>query len=174
MTMKLSQHELRWIGQGYDPKPRRSFSINTACYLEPKYLKIEQEQIFHKSWQFLCHEEKLCESGRYVATDIQGQSIVAIRDTDGELRAFYNVCQHRGHELVQGEGQTKLIVCPYHAWTYTLNGALHSARRSEALENFRVSDICLTQVQVETFCHFIFVNLDPTATPLAQQSGVLH
>ena len=174
MTTILSDQEFQQISQGYDPEPLRSFSINTACYREPKYQQIETEQIFHKSWQFLCHEEKLREPGSYVATDIQGQSIVAVRDKEGALRAFYNVCKHRGHELVQGEGWTKLIVCPYHAWTYNLSGSLNSARRSESLENFSIGDICLTQIQVEEFCHFIFVNLDPTATPLAEQSGELR
>ena len=173
MNTMLSSADFENISKGYDPVPERSYSINTECYRNPKFLEIERQQIFHKSWQFLCHEEKLREPGSYVAADIQGQCIFAARDQEGELRAFYNVCKHRGHELLSGEGQTKVITCPYHAWVYNLNGALKRARRSELIENFEVEKICLNQVKVEIFCHLVFVNLDTTAIPLAQQSGGL-
>ncbi len=173
MTTILSAEELATIEAGYDPIASRSWSINARCYIDPKFQDIEREQIFHRSWQFLCHEEKLREDGSYIAADIEGQSIVATRDTTGKLRAFYNVCKHRGHELVKGEGKLNRITCPYHAWTYELNGSLKAARHSEKIENFNKSEICLDQVQIETFCHLVFINLDPNATPLAEQSGDL-
>lgn len=173
MTERLSRDEMQHIGKGYDPVAARSFSINTDCYRDPKFLKVEQEQIFHKTWQFLCHEEKLRNPGSYVAMDVQGQSIVAMRGADGELRAFYNVCKHRGHELLSGEGKTRFVTCPYHAWTYNLDGTLREARRSNLIENFDKDDFCLSGVQIETFCHLVFVNLDPDAAPLAEQSGDL-
>ncbi len=174
MNTMLSSAELEKISKGYDPAPERSYSINTECYRNPKFLDIERQQIFHKSWQFLCHEEKLREPGSYIAVDIQGQSIFAARDQQGELRAFYNVCKHRGHELLFGEGQTRAITCPYHAWVYDLNGQLKRARRSETIENFDINQICLNQVKIETFCHLVFVNLDQTATPLAEQTENLE
>ena len=173
MTERLTRHELEAIGKGYDSVAARSFSVNTDCYRDPKFLDVEREQIFYKSWQYLCHEEKLREQGSYLATDIQGRSVVAVRDTDGKLRAFYNVCKHRGHELLQGEGRIRAITCPYHAWVYNLDGALRRARRSELIENFDESKICLAPVQVEEFCHLVFVNLDQEAAPLADQSGDL-
>ncbi|MDJ0780001.1 MAG: ring-hydroxylating oxygenase subunit alpha [Gammaproteobacteria bacterium] len=157
----------------YDSTAVRSHSIDTRCYVDPRFLQIEREQVFHRSWQFVCHEEKLRAPGSYVALDIEGQSVVALRNRDGELRAYYNVCKHRGHELLFGEGQTKRITCPYHAWTYDLDGALVTAPRSEHIENFERRDICLDPVQIEVFCHLVFVNLDPEAAPLAQQSGAL-
>ncbi len=174
MADRLTREELKSIEHGYDSVAARSFSINKDCYRDPKFLNIEREQIFHKSWQFLCHEEKLRKPGSYVAADVQGQSVFAARDSDGELRAFYNVCQHRGHELLAGDGNTKFITCPYHAWVYKLDGTLHRARRSELIENFNKSDICLTAIQVEEFCHLIFVNLDPNAAALAEQTGDLR
>jgi choline monooxygenase len=173
MPRSFSLDSLRAISEGYDPRPSRSSSIGAACYRDPDFMNIEREQIFHRSWQFLCHEEKLGNSGSYVAADVQGQSIVAVRGADGELRAFYNVCKHRGHELVRGEGRTRLLVCPYHAWSYALDGSLKAARRSENLENFSAGDICLSRVRVETFCHLVFVNLDMNAPSLAEQSGDL-
>jgi choline monooxygenase len=169
----LNTNELSAIRGKYDTIATRSHSINTRCYTDPKFLKIEQEQVFHRSWQFLCHEEKLRAAGSYVTLNIEGPPIVAIRNRDGELRAYYNVCKHRGHELLSGEGQTKRITCPYHAWTYDLDGALVTAPRSEHLENFAQQKICLDPVQIETFCHLVFINLNPDAAPLAEQSGNL-
>ncbi len=174
MIETLTREELETISKGYDSVAVRSFSINKNCYRDPRLLKIEREQIFHKTWQFLCHEEKLREPGSYVATDLQGQSVFAARDSDGALRAFYNVCKHRGHELLTGNGNTKFITCPYHAWVYNLDGSLRRARRSELIEDFDKSAICLTPVQVEEFCHLIFINLDVDAAPLAEQSGDLR
>jgi choline monooxygenase len=169
----LSQSEFSQIRGQYDEIATRSHSIHTRCYVDPKFLKIEQEQVFHRSWQFLCHEEKLRDPGSYVTLSIEGQSIVGVRNREGELKAYYNVCKHRGHELLSGEGQTKRITCPYHAWTYDLDGALVSAPRSEHLENFNQKEICLQPVQIQIFCHLVFVNLDPEASPLAMQSGDL-
>ena len=96
-----------------------------------------------------------------------------MRDRQGTLRAFYNVCKHRAHRLLSGEGTTGGIVCPYHAWTYTLDGQLFRAPHTESLEGFDVAGICLDRIRVEEFCGFVYVNLDPDAAPLAEQSGGL-
>ena len=170
MTARLTQRQLAHAGEGYEPVATRSASIGADCYLDPEYLEVEREQIFRRSWQFLCHSEALREPGSYVTADVQDRSIVAIRGEDGELRAFYNVCKHRGHELLEGAGTTRLITCPYHAWVYNLNGRLHRARRSELIEGFDPGGISLTPVRVEVFCHLVFVNLDPRARPLAEQT----
>ena len=169
----LSNNEFNQIKGQYDEEALRSHSINTRCYLDSKFLQIERDQVFQRSWQFVCHEEKLREPNSYIAIDVQGQSVVAIRNKAGELKAFYNVCKHRGHELIFGEGKTKKLTCPYHAWTYNLDGALVVAPRSEHIENFNAGEICLEPVQIEVFCHFVFVNLDPDAAPLAEQTGEL-
>ena len=109
MSEILTRAELERVGKGFDPVAARSWSINTDCYRDPKFLEIERDQIFRRTWQFLCHEEKLRERGQYVTTEIQGHSVFAIRDSSGELRAFYNVCKHRGHQLLEGEGDVRLI-----------------------------------------------------------------
>ena len=172
-SANLSKDDYLQIEGQYDAIATRSHSINTRCYLDPKFLAVEREHIFQRSWQFLCHAEKLREPGSYVTTSIEGQSVVAMRGEDGVLKAFYNVCKHRGHELLSGEGRARRITCPYHAWTYNLDGQLLVAPRSEYLENFHTGEICLDSVQIETFCHLVFVNLDPQALPLAEQSGDL-
>ena len=173
MTERLTRQELEYAGEGYDPAAARSFSIAAECYLDPKYLEVERERIFRRSWQYLCHEAKLWEPGSFLVAGVQGRSIVAVRGEDGALRAFYNVCKHRGHELLKGGGTTQAITCPYHAWTYGLDGRLRRARRCELIENFDPDAISLTPVRVEVFCHLVFVNLDPEAAPLASQAGGL-
>jgi len=170
---RLSDDEFSRIRGKYDPEARRSHSIDSRCYTEEKYLQVEREQIFHRSWQFLCHEEKLRRPGDYATLNLEGQSVVALRDEANRLRAFYNVCQHRGHELLFGDGNTRRITCPYHAWTYDLDGRLRRAPRSEQLENFDQDAICLQPLRIELFCHLVFVNLDPHAAALAEQSGEL-
>jgi choline monooxygenase len=171
--MTLHSSQLAKIRQGFDPAPQRSFSLPGWCYTQPEYLQAEREAVFYRSWQFVCHLEKLREPGSYVVFEIQGRSLVALRDRDGELRAFYNVCKHRAHELLKGEGRVSVITCPYHAWAYDLNGRLRSARHTDHIENFDKDEICLTPVRVEKFCTLVFVNLDPAAPSLAEQSGDL-
>ena len=151
MTAGLTPRQLEHAGEGYDPVAARSASIGADCYIDPGYLDAEREQIFRRSWQYLCHEEALREPGSYSTGRIQDRSIFAVRGEDGALRAFYNVCRHRGHELLSGAGTTARITCPYHAWVYDLEGRLHRARRSELIENFDPDHILLTPVQVEVF-----------------------
>ena len=173
MKAGLTRHQLEHAGEGYDPVAARSASIGADCYTDPGYLEVEREQILRRSWQYLCHEEALREPGSYVTASVQNRSIVAVRGEDGVLRAFYNVCKHRGHELLKGAGTRRLITCPYHAWVYGLDGRLHRARRSELIENFDSGRVSLTPVQVEVLCHFVFVNLDSRARPLAEQADGL-
>ena len=173
MPEQLTRQQLEHAGEGYDAVAARSASLGADCYIDSGYLEAEREQIFRRSWQYLCHEEKLRDPGSYVVASVQNRSIVAIRGEDGAVRAFYNVCKHRGHELLTGAGRTKLITCPYHAWVYDLSGRLHRARRSELIEDFDPGRIFLTPVQVEVFCHLVFVNLDPQAPPLAEQTDGL-
>ncbi len=173
MTAIPSPADLARIRGGYDPDPARSFSLKAEAYTDRAWHDLEQEIIFARSWQWVCHVEKVREPGSYIALQVAGHPICVVRDREGELRAFYNVCKHRAHELLSGEGQTTRIMCPYHAWTYDLTGQLRRAPHTEDLPDFDLGAICLDQVQVEEFCGFIFVNLDMQAAPLAEQSGDL-
>ena len=169
----LSASDLRSLSARFDPSPHKSFSLPAKTYLHADYLTLERSEIFRKSWQYVCHSEALKEVGSYQTLDIQGQPIVALRDQKGELRAFYNVCRHKAHELLSGSGKIKTIVCPYHAWCYHLDGELYAARHSDTVENFALSDFSLMPVQIEEFCSMIWVNLEPDAEPLKVQSGEL-
>ncbi len=174
MTLRPSPDDFSRISGGYSAKPDSSFSLMAEAYTSPQWMEIERDAIFRHSWQWVCHTEKLKEPGSFLTIDIAGQPICIVRDQEGALRAFYNVCKHRAHELLKGEGRTSKIMCPYHAWTYDLTGQLRRAPETENLADFSVKNICLDQVQVEEFCGFIFVNLDPSAAPLRTQSGDLE
>lgn len=169
----LTQQDYQRIAGGYDQNPAAAMSLKAEAYTDPAWFALEQNAIFAKSWQWVCHIEKVREPGQYVTATIAGRSIVVLRDREGVLRAFYNVCKHRAHELLEGEGVANHIMCPYHAWVYRLDGGLHRAPHTESLVGFNKDEICLDAVQVEAFCGFIYVNLDPNAAPLAEQSGDL-
>ena len=161
------------IGQGWHPDPSSSLSLHADAYTEKRWFDADQSAIIGRTWQWICHGEKLREPGSFVAETIAGQPMFAIRGLDGELRAFYNVCQHRAHELVEGEGQLKNLVCPYHGWSYDLSGQLQSARHTNHLVDFDTAQTCLDPVQITEFGGFVYVNLDPEAAPLQEQSGAL-
>ena len=158
------------VGRGWNADPKRSKSLSKRAYVDPEWPEIERKAIFAKTWQWICHEEKLRSPGSYVTCEVAGMPIFLLRDDEGYLRAFFNVCQHRAHELLRGEGQISRIMCPYHAWVYDLSGKLVRASHTEGLEDFELKDICLHRIRVEEFCGFVYVNLDPDAKPLADQA----
>ena len=161
------------IGQGWHPDPGASYSLHADAYTKKRWFDADQSAIIGRTWQWICHSEKLRDRGSFVAEAIAGQPIVAIRGQDGELRAFYNVCQHRAHELVEGEGRRNNLVCPYHGWSYDLAGQLQAARHTNRLVDFDTDQICLDPVQITEFGGFVYANLDPEAAPLQEQSGDL-
>ncbi len=161
------------ISAGWSPDPGASLSLHADAYTRPEWFDHEQRTVFARTWQWVGHVELVRDPGAYVATTVAGMSIAVVRDKAGELRAFYNVCKHRAHELLDGRGTTNAITCPYHAWTYDLGGRLTGARHTQHLVDFSTADICLDQVGVEEFGGFVWVNLDPTARPLAEQAGDL-
>ena len=173
MTVQMTSHDLAAIRTGFDVNPARSLSLRAEAYTDPKWFAYEQSAIFAKHWIWVCHVEKVRANGAYTTAMVAGRPVAIVRDQAGQLRAFYNVCKHRAHELLQGDGETTRIMCPYHAWVCDLTGQLRRAPETENLENFETNDICLDTVQVEEFCGFIYVNLDPDASSLATQSGDL-
>lgn len=171
---QMTQTDIEAIRAGYHPDPSRSLSLRKEAYVSPEWYEADRATILARSWQWVCHVEKLRAPGSYITIEVAGHPIAIVRDKSGDLRAFYNVCKHRAHALLSGEGNTSRIMCPYHAWVYRLDGQLVRAPHTENLPDFQPGDICLDQVQVEEFCGFIFVNLDLQAPSLAAQSGDLE
>lgn len=141
-------------------------ALEARYYTDEAIFQRERGGLFARTWQFACHVSQLREVGDYVSFTLNGENLFCIRDKDGALRGFYNVCQHRAHELVQGAGRTQLLVCPYHAWSYELNGQLRSGPNVQKVKGFKREEICLSEFRVEEFLGFVFVNLDKNAAPM--------
>ncbi|WP_343211943.1 ring-hydroxylating oxygenase subunit alpha (plasmid) [Aliisedimentitalea scapharcae] len=174
MTELPSTQQFAEISRGYDENASRSFSLRAQAYTDPAWYQVDLREIIAKTWQWVCHVEKVRVPGSYTTIEIAGQPIAVVRGRDGTLRAFYNVCKHRAHELLSGEGETTRIMCPYHAWVYKLDGQLVRAPHTENLEGFDAGEICLDEVKVEEFCGFVYVNLDQNAGSLSDMSGDLE
>ena len=142
---------------------QRQRAMDPHLYLDEDVFSREKDAIFAKTWQFACHESQIANAGGYVSFMVADQNLFNIRDGEGAIKTFYNVCAHRAHELVTGSGSKKQLVCPYHAWSYYLDGSLRRAPGSERSPGFDASAICLTEVRTEVFLGFVFVNLDPDA-----------
>jgi phenylpropionate dioxygenase-like ring-hydroxylating dioxygenase large terminal subunit len=133
--------------------------------------RLERERIFSRAWQYAARTEQLVEPGSYVATRAGHVPVVIVRDQEGELRGYVNVCRHRGHLVTQGTGRRSTLQCPYHAWTYGLDGCLRAAPRSEREPGFDFDAYSLLPVAVDTWGPFVFANPDSEAAPLAEPLG---
>ena len=148
-------------------EPGHSHTLPASWYLDPALFEREKEAIFYRHWHYVGHLSQLEKAGDYLSARIADEPVFVMRGEDGALRGFYNVCRHRAHELLEGSGHVDAIVCPYHAWTYRSDGSLRYARHSEKMPGFDHRAFCLPQIRVETFCGFVFVNLDNDAEPLS-------
>ena len=144
-------------------------------YSAEDVLRLERERIFARSWQYAGRAEEVAAPGSFLAADAGGIPILVARDREGTLRAFLNVCRHRGTILAEGAGRRETIQCPYHAWTYDLDGSLRSAPRLDELSSDELdgTDLSLAPAAVDTWGPFLFVNPDARADPLADTLGEL-
>jgi len=139
-------------------------SLSAHHYTNPAMFRAEMQGLFARSWQFAFHLSELEYPGDFICFEIAGERLFAVRGRDGKTRAFYNVCQHRAHQLVKGKGHTRrLIVCPYHSWTYELTGQLRSGPNLSSVPGLDRKSIRLAEVRLEEFAGFAFVNLDDDA-----------
>ncbi|HXA52984.1 MAG TPA: SRPBCC family protein, partial [Candidatus Acidoferrum sp.] len=119
------------------------------------------------------HAAHVAAPGTFMACDIAGEPVLITRAQDGQLRAMSNVCRHRGSELCSGHGAANVIRCPYHAWTYTLDGALHGAPEFDGVANWDRARVRLPQFRVETWGPYVFVCQDDAAPSLAEVFGAI-
>jgi phenylpropionate dioxygenase-like ring-hydroxylating dioxygenase large terminal subunit len=144
------------------------YTLPADWYTDPVILRRERERIFARSWQYAGRAEQLAKPGDYLASRAGHIPVALVRDRSGALNGFVNVCRHRGHEVIEGAGNRRSLQCPYHAWTYGLDGRLRRAPRSENEPGFPKGELSLLRVQVDTWGPFVFVNPDPEAGPLSE------
>ena len=146
----------------------RAHAMPKAVYTSDAFAQLERAHIFGKAWLCAGRADALKEPGDYMTMEISGEPVIILRDKDGALRGLSNVCRHRMSTLLEGRGHVRAIVCPYHAWTYNLDGSLRGAPAMTLNESFCKEVIGLPQVRVENWLGWIMVTLNPDAPAPAE------
>jgi phenylpropionate dioxygenase-like ring-hydroxylating dioxygenase large terminal subunit len=146
------------------------FSLPGWIYRDAEFLEAERERVFATSWQILCHSSDIPNPGDYHTLDFLGEPLVAVRGERGAIRAFFNVCRHRAARLLDGSSGhcAGRIVCPYHAWSYDLNGRLTAITHRREFGDFTAGDHGLEPLETEIYQGFVFVRLQPGLPAVAE------
>ncbi len=146
----------------------QSVSIPSQVYTSKAFLDLEIEHIFKRQWICAGRVDEVSKPGDYFSFDIAEYPIIVLRDEANAIRAMSNVCRHRATLLVSGAGNCRAFTCPYHAWTYNLDGGLRTAPYMDRTASFDKTTLALPQYRVEVWQGFIYVNLDENAPPFAR------
>lgn len=141
----------------------------SSWYTHPGFDALEMNAVFAHSWQFAARRDQLTESGRYLATTVGSEQVLLVNH--GEISAFYNVCRHHAAAVAEGDGLASAFHCPYHGWTYNLDGSLRSTPNFGDADAFDLSCNGLIPLRVETLGPFIFVTPGDDLPPLAEWAG---
>jgi phenylpropionate dioxygenase-like ring-hydroxylating dioxygenase large terminal subunit len=148
--------------------PEEGWSLPAWTYRDPEFHRIEMERVMRPSWQIVCHVSDIPDAGCWHALEFLGESIIVVRGRDAGVRAFANVCRHRGSRIVDGaSGCASKLVCPYHAWTYDLDGRLAGVPGKASYPDFDQARHGLVSVELEIWRGFVFVRLAPGGPSVA-------
>ncbi|MGB6496685.1 MAG: aromatic ring-hydroxylating dioxygenase subunit alpha [Candidatus Acidiferrum sp.] len=160
----------------YNPNDRleNAWTIPAAWYFDPRIAELERASVFSATWQVVGRVDQVRSNGQFFTADLAGEPLVVVRGEDSQLRAFYNVCRHHAAAVVtEAEGSAKQFRCPYHGWTYGIDGALKGMVEFDGVCNFDRAKNGLVEIRVDTWENFVFVNLDGRAAPLRDFLGVV-
>jgi Rieske 2Fe-2S family protein len=150
-------------------------SLAQQYFVSPEVFAEEQDRIFSRQWVLVGHQNQIAEPGDYFVTEVASESLIIVRDKGGEVHGFYNVCRHRGTRLREDRiGHLSAIQCPYHAWTYGLDGRLIGAPHMDHVPDFDKADYSLHTVNLALWEGLIFVNLADSPTPLEEWFAPLN
>ena len=149
----------------------RAHAMPAGFYTSARIFAQERAEIFLKRWIFAGREDQTPGPGDYRAIDTVGGPVLLLRGDDGVLRAFANFCRHRGALLAEGTGNCRRVICPYHAWSYFLDGRLYGCPDMADAEGFDRVENGLVPVRMETWAGFIFICFDQSAAPLSATLG---
>ncbi|MGQ0383850.1 MAG: aromatic ring-hydroxylating oxygenase subunit alpha [Gammaproteobacteria bacterium] len=154
------------------PADEESRSLPAWIYRDPEFFALEQQAVFRKSWQVVCHVNDIPQAGDWHTLDFLGESVLAVRGDDGQVRAFHNVCRHRASRLVDGTRGNcgRRIVCPYHAWTYATDGRLVGVPQRASYPGLDLAKHGLAPLELEIWQGFVFVRLAPGLPSLAEMT----
>lgn len=150
-----------------------ALTMPASAYRDPQIWEQERASIFLREWVPVARIHDVPEPGSYLAIDVAGEPVLIVRDKDGTIHALSNVCRHRGMLLAKGAGKSSRIVCPYHLWTYGLDGALIGAPSMEGSQRFSKADCRLPRFAVEIWAGWVMVNMAPEPVPLAPRLSEL-
>jgi choline monooxygenase len=151
----------------------RGETLPARWYADADVFQAEKDRIFHRTWQYVGHTGQLAGVGDFFTTRLGDMPVVVVRDGEA-IRAFANVCRHRGSEVVLDcSGNRRTLQCHYHGWTYNLDGTLRSAPRENEQQSFSKATLSLAPFAVDTWGPLVFVNPSPAATPLSDVLGQL-
>lgn len=149
-------------------------TIPASWYTHDGIAYLERARAFGRTWQMVARVDQLQTPGQFVTAELAGEPLLVVRGTDNQLRAFFNVCRHHAAAVATEEhGQASIFRCPYHGWSYGLDGSLKGAPEFEGVCDFDRAQNGLVPVKVEVWEQFVFVNLDANAEPLAEFLGSL-
>jgi choline monooxygenase len=166
----------RDILESYDSQAplEQAYTIPASWYIHAGIASLERHNVFGRTWQVVARAEQLRTPGTFVTAELAGEPLLLVRGSDNQLRAFFNVCRHHAAAVAtQEHGIATIFRCPYHGWSYGLDGALKGAPEFEGVCGFDRSQNGLVPVKVDTWEQFVFVNLDPQAAPLLDFLGGL-
>ena len=150
----------------------RASQLPARVHFDPAIFAFEREAIFAREWLCVGREDEIALPGAWIRADVGGEDVIVSRGVDLAVRAFHNVCSHRGAPLCQGaSGRHAAFRCPYHGWTYELSGTLREAPHTATLEGFNPDEQGLSPIRVESWQGFLFATLDGDAPPLAEALG---
>jgi Rieske 2Fe-2S family protein len=169
-TPLLTPDELASIRREY----RAARLLPKRAYHDPSIFEWERANILRRDWIMVAREEEVAEPGTYALVELDDDPLVVVRGRDDVLRAFHNVCRHRGTAVAEEPcGRIVRFQCPYHSWIYDLDGSLMRAKHTDDLDDFSFEDYGLAEVRLDTWQGFVFLNLDREARPLRHQLGDL-
>lgn len=146
----------------------RSETIPSAWYTDPRFDALERDAVFARSWQHVGHLSQVPNAGDHLITSVAGNPVIVVRGQDGVLRAFYNVCRHRGGPLAMKDGTCDMLQCKYHGWTYQLDGMLRGVPHFNRVELFDKKDYGLIPLQLDVWEGLVFVTLAEQPRPVAE------
>jgi carnitine monooxygenase subunit len=152
------------------------FSLPGWIYRDADFLEVEKDRVFATSWQIICHLNDIPRPGDYHTLDFLGEPLVAVRGWDAKVKAFFNVCRHRGARLLDGSSGRcpGRIVCPYHAWTYDLEGRLVGVPHRGEFSDFSLDRYGLKPVETEVYMGFVFARMKPGLPGVAEMLAPYH
>ena len=153
----------------------QSRTLPAGAYIDPSFHAFENSEIFHKEWISLCHISQISKPGDFVRVDLCGEPMLVVRGKDMEVRVLSRTCRHRGMDVMPSgfghpdEGNKRVILCPYHLWSYDLGGKLIGAPEMQQAEGFDRSEVCLHEFRSEIWEGFVFATLSADISPVAEK-----